>query len=309
MSDSVSDKKEGSTSYDPESKLLGISIVSYFSAKSVDSLLTSLQDICEDKRVSVIIKDNSGASDSIEEQALKKLVYKFSSPSFKVTIHHDRANVGYAKGNNLAVALLLQDEPSLIWVLNPDCSVSGSTKELDSLSNSRLTIFGTPTLQAGVVSDGFSRMNTFTGRSYRSNSKRCGVDFFGVTYPGGHSMLFSPDAWNALDGFSEEYFLYMEEADLVTRASHHGIRFGVAVSLLINHEGGGTTSIRSGQSLTKSTRTYEEATRSRVTYIRRYRHRRLIVFLSARVLYAVYLCGTGQIERSKAVFRGLTRRG
>lgn len=288
---------------------LGISIVNFNSAHSVQQLLQSLSQTCAGLHVFIALKDNSAEKDAAQRKSLDGLAAALSRPDFQIAVHPDNSNVGYAAGNNSAVRLLRSKNLSLIWVLNPDCLVEGSGRALKQLFECENMIWSTETLQDDILSSGFMRLSLATGSTRPDYVRQAGVDRRGVTYPGGHSLFLTPDVWDRLDGFSEDYFLYMEEADLVHRSQKLHVQFGTAPGVVVKHEGGGTTSLpKSTKVSSKSMLTFEESTRSKLTFLRSYHAMHLPIFVAARLAYAFILALQGSPGNGLAVIKGLTSR-
>src|SRR5262249_10213157 len=124
-----------------------------------------------------------------------------------------------------------------------------------------------------------------------------------LVYAAGHSLVVTRQAWSDLNGFSEEFFLFFEEADLTVRSARLGIPTTVIGELTVDHAGGGTT--RATRDLrSKSLPTSFHASRSCMIFFRRHYRRRLPVAVAARLLYAGKALLRGGPAAAGAVVRG-----
>ncbi|HKT01474.1 MAG TPA: hypothetical protein VJT31_18280, partial [Rugosimonospora sp.] len=101
---------------------LGIAIVNFRSAGDTAELVRSVVDRAGDPvpRVALAIVDNS---DQAEE--LRRVVARAAGRGVVATLIHGQGNIGYAAGNNLAAAWLLDQGADVLWVLNPDTRITG----------------------------------------------------------------------------------------------------------------------------------------------------------------------------------------
>lgn len=159
----------------------------------------------------------------------------------EVVYHQTGANLGYGTGNNRAVALTDPRRP-FVLCLNPDAAlVPGSLAAMLAAFDDRpeLGIVG-PRIEdpdgtlypsartfpnlVDAVGHAFLGMvwasNPFT-RRYRmldwDHAAACDVDWVS-----GSCFLMRREAWEAVGGFDERYFMYAEDVDLCWRARRAG---------------------------------------------------------------------------------------
>jgi N-acetylglucosaminyl-diphospho-decaprenol L-rhamnosyltransferase len=257
--------------------MLGIAIVNYRTASDTDALVRGIVARRHDEQVTIAIVDNGD-----EAPALLGTVAFARESGLGCHLIHGHGNVGYAAGNNLAGAALLDAGASVIWVLNPDARViAGSLAALVGVTGIASTHNGT-----GAIS-------LWTGRSNRK----------GLTYVAGHSLVIGRAAWQKLGGLSERYFLYFEEADLAERSGRLGIPTTAIGDVVVTHAGGTATDLRA-----KAPTAYFHASRSCMIFFRRHHPGRLPVVIVARLGYAARVFGAGGAGRSgraTAVLKGL----
>jgi N-acetylglucosaminyl-diphospho-decaprenol L-rhamnosyltransferase len=282
--------------------MLGIAIVNYRSADDTAELVRSLIAHHDDPRLAVAI----AVVDNSDEPARLAPAVEYARQHGAVgAVLHGHGNVGYAAGNNLAASWLLAQGADIVWVLNPDTRiVAGSLAATrDVLRPGGAAIAATTSAAPdGTGHPDFGAIDLWTGRSGMpavdtANTGRT------LTYVAGHSVLVTREAWQALGGFSEDFFLFFEEADLAVRSTRLGIPVRVVTGLTVAHAGGGatgaTTDLRA-----KSRITYFHASRSCMIFFRKHHRGRLPVAFAARLAYAAKVLVAGGPGAANAVIRG-----
>lgn len=287
------------------SPILGVSIVNYLSHASVELLLESLSDFACDATVQVVIVDNSQDLERREYQRLNEITSRFANNRLQIEVLAAERNLGYGAGNNLAVARLIETGSTFLWVLNPDTTVSGSAKSLIAeATKSPQALWSTVTQENGVTSHGLGLLSTLTGQAVASSRREVEVNRYSLHYPGGHSIIFSLDAWQQLNGFDEDYFLFMEEADLTLRSWQIGIAIGTLKSVTVHHDQGLTTG-SSTEIGSKSLLAFTEATKSRMVFFRKRYPLRLPVIVLIRSAYIARVLIKGNTAGAKAIAKGI----
>jgi N-acetylglucosaminyl-diphospho-decaprenol L-rhamnosyltransferase len=287
------------------SPVLGVSIVNYFSHASVELLLESLSDFARDATVQVVIVDNSQDLERRECQRLNDIASRFANSRLRIEVLAAKSNLGYGAGNNLGVARLIETGSTFLWVLNPDTTVSGSAKALIAeASKSPQALWSTVTQENGVTSNGLGLLSTLTGQATASSRREVEVSRYSLHYPGGHSIIFSLDAWRQLNGFDEDYFLFMEEADLTLRSWQIGIAIGTVKSVTVHHDQGLTTG-SSTDVRSKSLLAFTEATKSRMVFFRKRYPFRVPVIVLIRSCYIARVLTKGNTAGAKAIAKGI----
>lgn len=110
-----------------------------------------------------------------------------------------------------------------------------------------------------------SRLDPRTGRGTAPEGS-------GVPWLTGACLAMSADAWDTLDGFAGDYFLYWEDVDLAWRWHRHGGRALVADDLTCVHDPGGTQV--AGAARAKSPLYYYYNCRNRLVFAGRHLGRR-----------------------------------
>jgi N-acetylglucosaminyl-diphospho-decaprenol L-rhamnosyltransferase len=264
---------------------LGIAVVDYRSAADTEGLIRSVVDRRAGEPVAIAVVDNGD-----EPAALEPAVAFARANGVECDVISGHGNVGYAAGNNLAAAHLIANGATVIWVLNPDTRiVDGHLKALGDVDGVAATCVdekGRP---------GTGAISLWTGKSGAGK---------GLTYVSGHSLVVDSTTWQRLDGLSERYFLFFEEADLAVRCRALGIAASCVTEIVVTHAGGSatgaTTDLRD-----KSTTAYFHASRSCLIFFRRHRPWRVPVVVAARLGYAAKVLRVTGTSGATAVVRGV----
>ncbi|WP_190987536.1 glycosyltransferase family 2 protein [Pseudarthrobacter sulfonivorans] len=268
-------------------------------------LLESLQPFAQGCQVYVAIVDNSQDPQGKETEALRKAASLASSSSLTVEVITAERNLGYAAGNNVGINRLIEMGATLLWVLNPDTVIRGSASRLVAeAACSAGTLWSTKTVENGITSHGLGRLNTLTGQAGSSPSLTVGVERFSIRYPGGHSLVFTVETWRTLMGFDEDYFLFMEEADLTLRSQHLGVVVRTLLSVTVHHDQGLTTGATKDV-LSKSLVAFSEATRSRMIFFRKFYPWRLPILVVSRTAYMISVLVRGNLSGARAINQGI----
>jgi GT2 family glycosyltransferase len=170
------------------------------------------------------------------------------------------ANLGYAGGNNFGLRHAVAADADFVWIVNND-----TLADPDSLSRLVEAAAENPTM--GVLT---TNVRLADGRSARdvafSGGARnapwnyfgrldpvvcdgCGEGFHAAGGVRGPSLFFRVAALADAGLLDEDYFHYYEEIDLVERLRRAGWTSGLACTAVVGHEGGGTLSYETGQSI------------------------------------------------------------
>ncbi|MFK3981407.1 glycosyltransferase family 2 protein [Micromonospora sp. NPDC050397] len=284
-------------------RMLGIVIVNYLSAADTAGLVRSLAAHHTDPGVAVTIAVVDNSDQRTELEAVVELARQHGISG---RVLHGHGNVGYAAGNNLGAACLLEAGAEVVWVLNPDTRITGGKvgAALDVGQPDDRAIGATTSVGAdGVGHPDLGALDLWTGQSGQPVTGGTGGSRT-LTYVAGHSVLVTRRAWLDLGGFSEDFFLFYEEADLAVRAAGLGIPTVVIPDLVVRHAGGGATGATSDLRA-KSTITYLHASRSCMIFFRKHHPLRLPLALTARLGYAGKALLVGGPRAASAILRGM----
>lgn len=227
-----------------------------------------------------LIEANIGADVDADDNALVVVVDNYSSDHARSearALSQERGwifvaspNDGFGAGVNRGVAAARAQGHSALITLNPDAVASADVlRELARhVTEDPLTLVS-PFMDTGDGHPHFrgARVNRRTGqmRSGWSDGDR---DPEWANWLSGACLAFSAQAFDALGGFSEDFFLYWEDVDISRRAVEQGMRLEIRPDLLVVHDEGGTQD--AGSARTKSPTYYRYNIRNRMLYGRRH---------------------------------------
>jgi N-acetylglucosaminyl-diphospho-decaprenol L-rhamnosyltransferase len=272
----------------------------------VHSLLSSIAENAQDVELRVVVVDNS--CDAEEWTNLSARLQDCSLPEAVVQLVRSDSNRGYAGGNNLAYQSCRDWKPDCVFVVNPDVTFTESSLSIAAtqvLANES-TLFGARTLEPDGDEIGLWTMRRRDGGTAALGATESARSRTAIVYPSGHLIAASTRTWEKLAGFSEDYFLFSEEVDLVLRARELDIAVDLLSSFDVQHEVGLTTG--SSPTLEKrSIATYFHASRSRIILYRKHQSLRpyLASAITARLAWSFLVQLRVGRDAAAAVRRGV----
>ena len=196
---------------------VSVVIVAYRSGETLGRCLESLErDTSADREVLVI--DNGPQGDEIEQAR--------SRPGVQVL--GDGTNLGYAAGSNLGASRATGE---ILFFLNPDTVVEPGTlgalarrleDESIAIAMPRLRLLDEPDLlNSRGATVHLSGMAWSDGYRAPASSLEGVVD---IPYANGSVLAIRRALFEELGGFTEEYFIYLEDLELGWRARMRGLR-------------------------------------------------------------------------------------
>lgn len=225
---------------------VSILIVSY---NTKDILKECLSSIKKSLKINyeVIVVDNNSKDGTVE--------YLKKNTSKNIRVLYNKSNFGFAKANNQAAKIAKSDYLLLLnsdTIMNEDCvsdllavmekddSISASTCMLKNKNGTIQSSGGSfplpfPLLvwMLGLTSV-FPDTSVHPPASKYENSKK-------IDWITGAFFLVRRDLYSKLSGFSEDYFMYVEELDFCYRASLAGYRSYYYSEKSITHLGGSSS--------------------------------------------------------------------
>ena len=215
---------------------LGIVILNYGDPQLSFNLVKSL--IKTKEKFYIVIVDNFSTKNN-----LRKLENFVINCKQKFIYLKRSKNLGYGFGNNLGLKTCFEQlKTDYSLVLNPDISL----KKNCSFSSLKMINKDEKYLFTGIVNENnknhsLYKFNKLTLRL--SNYKKNKSDGTLPVIPSGSCIGFTKKLWKDFGGFSENYFLYFEELDLIYRFRKKYKIFPttkVLKSIKLNHLQGGT---------------------------------------------------------------------
>ena len=244
---------------------LSIVILNYNTKELVLDCLTSIKNSQDtDFVIKVIVVDNASTDNSAEE--LKKLSW--------ITLIENSTNVGFAKGNNLA---LNEIEGDYVWFLNPDTVVEPNTisfmvSYMDEhpdvgMATPKLTLPGgrlDKNCHRGFPTPGSSMWHFLGLDRLFPRSKTLAHYYLGhlpedqeteVDVIGGSSVLIRKSVGEKVGWWDETYFMYGEDIALAYEVKKLGMKVMYVPQGLIHHYHGASSGLKGTSStVTKATK-------------------------------------------------------
>ncbi|WP_018294785.1 glycosyltransferase family 2 protein [Mariprofundus ferrooxydans] len=234
---------------------LSIIIVSYNTKELTLACLKSVFEETEGVDFEVIVLDNNSSDFSAEAIA---------SEYPQVQLIANKENLGFAGGNNLAA---MDASGEFLLLLNPDTIIlNAAIQNLLSFAKDNIhakiwggrTLFGDKSLNPSscwretylweifcrsfMLSSLFPNSHVFNTGSYGGWDRSAVRQ---VDIVSGCFFMLKRDLWEKLGGFSPEFFMYGEEADLCLRAAKlYGAKPMVTPDATIIHYGGASEKLR-----------------------------------------------------------------
>jgi len=260
---------------------LSIIIISYNTKAMTINCLRSVIEQTKIDDYEVIVLDNNSSDGS---------AYAIRTNFPDVQLIESKENMGFAKGNNVAA---LNASGDYILLLNPDTVIfDHAIDKLYTFAKSSQSegIFGGRTYLGDGTFDPtscwkkpslwsvfcfavgltaiFNRNRFFDPESY-GGWKRDTVR--NVDIITGCFLLLKKKTWDALNGFSIDFFMYAEEADLCLRAQKIGVQPVIVPDAKIIHFGGASEKVAADKMV--------RMLKAQVTFIRKHWDNRLSVWL------------------------------
>src|SRR3989344_5736427 len=222
---------------------LSIIILTYNSSKYIEPLLNSLfkrySNNINAKELEIIVADNKSLDDTLE---------KTDKYKEKARIVENGGNLGYAKGNNLASK---KANGEFLVFLNPDAKfIDGDLFDVISLFDDEdigiiggkiISLDGKKELSCGKFYNPLNillltlGLEESLGVRFAPNKKQK-VDFVS-----GGFLFIRRKLFERLNGFDENYFMYVEDSDLCYQAKKKGFKVLYSNKATVQHVGQGSS--------------------------------------------------------------------
>ena len=231
--------------------VIDVVIVNWNAGSQLVEVVSSIEKYHHGLVSSVIIVDNASTDDSLDRvEILRDL-------PFKLLVIRNSENSGFGKACNLGAQ---QAKSEYLLFLNPDAALYAGTLPkafafMQDPANSKVGICGVQLLdEAGHVSRSCVRFPSAVGFAAHA----IGLDRFfprlghfmaewghaqtrQVDHVIGAFFLVRRELFNALHGFDERFFVYLEDLDFSYRARQAGWRSMYLAEAQAFHAGGGTS--------------------------------------------------------------------
>ena len=224
---------------------ISVIIVTYNPGITVLQCINSIPVDIKDSPVEIILVDNNSSDGTIDK------VYE-AFP--RVNTISSEANLGYGAGNNVGFK---HSSGKFITIMNPDVVLrDGALEKMIAfmMANSDVGIVGPRTYDNTGKTTSTARKNytvlrllgTYLGISQiikrimhgdKSISRRQFEEPMTVDWLQGSTLMIRREVYEALGGFDENFFLFMEDVDLCARARELGWRVVYLPSAEVEHIG------------------------------------------------------------------------
>lgn len=218
---------------------ISIVILTYNSSRHILKLLQSLENIYEKNNLEIIIADNASDDDTLEIAQKSNLIVK---------VREFPSNIGFAAGIN-AGAKFANGEYLLF--LNPDTSYKSGdlSKMIDMFSDSKIGVIGGKMMNGEVSENSagkelnlYSTLLIIFGLDDKLSVRYSPEKNQEVGFVSGGFMMIKTELFKKLNGFDEDFFMYVEDADLSKRVKDLGLKTFFTPSVVIDHKPHGSSS-------------------------------------------------------------------
>jgi N-acetylglucosaminyl-diphospho-decaprenol L-rhamnosyltransferase len=213
----------------PGSDAIAVVVVTHQSAEHLERLFAALDGQLRERDELVIVDNASGDGSAARARSL----------ATRANVIESGANLGFAGGCHVGARAT---RAPLLMFLNPDCEPQPQC--LHRLREAAATHPGWGAWQAAVLLAD-DRINTdggvvhYLGMGWAGDCGRPAGELPAedseVAFPSGAAMVVRREAWDALGGLDEGYFMYGEDLDLGLRLWLAGYRVGVVPAARVVH--------------------------------------------------------------------------
>lgn len=213
-------------------KKIFVIVVTYKGKQWYDRCFTSLRE--STIPVQTIVVDNASEDGTVEY--IRKLFPE-------IHLIESKENLGFGKGNNLALKYAYEQNCDYVFLLNQDAWLE------DRNAIEKLVDISEKNPDYGIISPMHlsadkKRLNMGIGYNDRNCSKRmlsdmyCGLmkDIYATDYVNAAGWLLPRKTLSTLGGFDPLIFHYGEDDDYLNRARYHGLKIGICPGTIIIHD-------------------------------------------------------------------------
>ncbi|OGN31952.1 MAG: hypothetical protein A3I32_00245 [Candidatus Yanofskybacteria bacterium RIFCSPLOWO2_02_FULL_45_10] len=192
-----------------------------------------------------IVVDNNSQKNHLDNTRNWVNSQSFGQTQDKFTLIESKENLGYAGGNNLGIKYALEQGAEYVLILNNDTVISPDL--LDKLvavaeSDPNIGAVSPAIKESTGETVYYGKVSWLKSELKHSTTKPTQKYLNNKEYLIGAAILIKRSALEKVEGFSEAYFLYFEDADLSQRLQRAGLRLKVVPEAIIEHLVGASTS-------------------------------------------------------------------
>lgn len=222
---------------------ISIIILTYNSSTYIEPLLNSLvkkySNNISAKELEIIVADNKSLDDTLE---------KANKYKKKIKITENGGNVGYAKGNNLGARKAKGD---FLVFINPDSKfLDGDLfdvvalledKSIGIIGGKIISLDGKRELSCGKFYNPLNTLFLTLGLEENFGVRFAPKKEQDVDFVSGGFLFITKKLFERINGFDENYFMYVEDSDLCYQVRKKGFRVVFSPSATIQHVGQGSS--------------------------------------------------------------------
>lgn len=228
MSDQQTMSESGVVKYPSVSVI----VLNYNGLKFLPACLSSLESQTYPNR-KIIVYDNGSTDGSVA-------FIKRNFPG--VLLIEGKENVGFAKGNNMAISFALRENPEYIFLVNNDTEAENALLEklVKTLQNTDSLDIVSPAVFNLTHKDILQELGMTIDRFGYPLALRASQNLCKVFFVSGCAMMIKSELLKKIGSFDQEYFMFAEDLDLCWRAQLAGYKIGVNPAAKIYHAAGGS---------------------------------------------------------------------
>lgn len=221
---------------------ISIVILTYNSSRFILPLIKSIFDQQKKSKseIEIIIVDNNSTDNTLNE------VKKFGS---KLILIENKENLGFARGINIGAN---KAKGEYLLFINPDTKfIKGSVEDLIPVFNSHKNVGivgGKLVGENGKIEKSAGRIFGFwetiliaLGLDEIFKVRSSPQEIQKVGFVSGGFMMVKKELFEKLNGFDENYFMYIEDMELCFRAKKYNYLTVFTPDVILNHEGHGSS--------------------------------------------------------------------
>lgn len=233
--------------------------VLYNDSQFIDNFFHSITALSVNKIDEIIIFDNASTDSTLLK--LNKLITntRILNASRKINVIKNKTNIGYTKGINVCIK---KSKNEVILLLNPDAILNEDAidKLLVIFNQNKRAVVGGKLIDfeesischnrqnSAVLSVSFlncllelTNVGKFPFLHKSNNFWEKGNDLKEVIGVSGGFMMFARSTYHNLNGFDEDYWMYLEDLDFCIRARKKGYKIFFEPAAKLRHFGGGSS--------------------------------------------------------------------
>jgi len=221
-----------------------IVVLQYNRSESTIGCLNSVKELDHHDLYTIVV-DNNSQKNHLDNTRNWVNSQSFGQTQDKFTLIESKENLGYAGGNNLGIKYALEQGAEYVLILNNDTVISPDL--LDKLvavaeSDPNIGAVSPAIKESTGETVYYGKVSWLKSELKHSTTKPTQKYLNNKEYLIGTAILIKRSALEKVEGFSEAYFLYFEDADLSQRLQRAGLRLKVVPEAIIEHLVGASTS-------------------------------------------------------------------